>query len=66
MKTNQPSRRPIDSVTGALAAVGIFAIVFVPLWSVTIPPLVDYPDHLARGCILAHLSIHCHRTNRSR
>ncbi len=55
MKTNQTSRRQFVSVTGALAVVSIFAIVFVPLWSVAIPPLVDYPNHLARGYILANL-----------
>ena len=29
-------------------------LVVVPIWSVEYPPLVDYPNHLARGYILYH------------
>lgn len=33
----------------------VLAIVLaLPLWVVTLPPLVDYPNHLARGYILYH------------
>jgi len=39
----------------ALLAV-ICALLLVPLWSVAYPPLVDYPNHLARYFILAHLA----------
>lgn len=30
-------------------------VVAAPIWIVTYPPLVDYPNHLARGYILYHL-----------
>jgi hypothetical protein len=30
-------------------------MLIVPLWSVNYPPLVDYPDHLARAFVLHHL-----------
>jgi hypothetical protein len=33
----------------------LFVIAFVPLWSVDTPPLIDYPNHLARQYILASL-----------
>lgn len=32
------------------------AALLFPLWSVAIPPLLDYPNHLARCFVLAHLS----------
>lgn len=38
-----------------LAAVLLVAIVVVPLWSVNIPPLLDYHNHLARQFILHFL-----------
>jgi hypothetical protein len=55
VKINQASRRNCVSALGVLAAVSILVIVFVPIWSVVIPPLADYPNHLARGYILANL-----------
>jgi len=40
-----------------LAAVLILAVMLlVPIWSVAFPPLLDYPNHLARSFILAHLN----------
>ncbi|HZZ79206.1 MAG TPA: hypothetical protein VFE62_11845, partial [Gemmataceae bacterium] len=35
-----------------LAALAL--ILIVPIWLVDYPPLVDYPNHLARGYILYH------------
>ncbi len=35
----------------AAAAVALL----IPLWSVAYPPLVDYPNHLARSYVLAHI-----------
>jgi len=43
------------SPTGCLAAVLLAAIVLVPLWSSDIPPLLDYPNHLARQYIIFKL-----------
>lgn len=38
-----------------LAIISLIAVVLVPVWSVDIPPLVDYPNHLARQYILVNL-----------
>src|SRR5262249_49499405 len=37
-----------------LCAAGVFLLLVLPLWIVHYPPLVDYPNHLARAFILAH------------
>jgi hypothetical protein len=38
-----------------LTAVSILAaMLLVPIWSVAFPPLLDYPNHLARSFVLAH------------
>ncbi|MGH9531704.1 MAG: hypothetical protein ACRD2Q_04880 [Terriglobales bacterium] len=34
--------------------VGVAAALLLPVWTVRHPPLVDYPNHLARAFILAH------------
>jgi hypothetical protein len=40
-----------------LAGVSFLAIMLAaPIWSVAFPPLLDYPNHLARSFILAHLN----------
>lgn len=42
-------------VVGYLGAyVALLAIALIPVWLVTIPPLVDYPNHLARMHILIY------------
>jgi hypothetical protein len=56
MMTHLTSRYQSFSANGLLPAILLCAVVFVPLWSVAIPPLVDYPNHLAREYILAHLA----------
>ena len=49
-----PSHR-CSRAYGALVAALLLAVALVPLWSVDIPPLTDYPNHLARQYILANL-----------
>ena len=34
----------------------IAALLLIPIWSVAFPPLLDYPNHLARAFVLAHLN----------
>ena len=38
---------------GLIVSIGI--LLLLPVWIVRYPPLVDYPNHLARYFILAHL-----------
>ncbi len=45
---------PIQKKT-ALLLLAAAAALLVPIWSVPHLPLVDYPDHLARAFVLAHL-----------
>ena len=40
-------------VAGALI---LAAMLLAPIWSVAFPPLLDYPNHLARSFVLAHLN----------
>ena len=42
-------------VLAALLITAFQAIAILPLWMVSFPPLLDYPNHLARVFILAHL-----------
>lgn len=39
--------------TGALI---LAAMLLTPIWTVAFPPLLDYPNHLARAFVLAHLN----------
>lgn len=54
-------RLPLNTQSGNaraaayLAGILILAVVFVPLLTIDLPPLVDYPNHLARQYILAEL-----------
>ena len=47
-----PSTKLLRVVMVAL----IGAILLVPVWLVQYPPLLDYPNHLARSFVLAHLN----------
>jgi hypothetical protein len=50
-------RAPAAGIIPRLVAVLILAaILLVPIWSVAFPPLLDYPNHLARSFVLAHLN----------
>ena len=44
--------------TGAQTAIVLLfaTLLILPIWSVKYPPLVDYPNHLARAFILYHLN----------
>ena len=39
----------------SLLVAGLAASLLLPLWVVRYPPLLDYPDHLARSFIIFHL-----------
>ena len=43
----------IFHLTGVLI---LAAMLLAPIWSVAFPPLLDYPNHLARAFVLAHLN----------
>lgn len=54
----QPPRpsRPPGSALGKGAFFFLLAcLLLAPIWSVKYPPLLDYPNHLARTFVLAHL-----------
>lgn len=50
----------LQSVPGILLMVSLCLVVagilIIPLWIVEYPPLLDYPNHLARAFVLAHLN----------
>src|SRR6202171_548141 len=39
-----------------VAAFILAATLLAPIWIVAFPPLLDYPNHLARSFVLAHLN----------
>ncbi|MGB6546093.1 MAG: hypothetical protein WBE97_10780 [Candidatus Acidiferrales bacterium] len=42
-------------LTFAAVAVVLVAALLLPIWRVAFPPLLDYPNHLARAFVLRHL-----------
>src|ERR1700720_2254187 len=46
------SRNLIYIIGGLILA----AMLLAPIWIVAFPPLLDYPNHLARAFVLAHLN----------
>src|ERR1035438_6402670 len=38
-----------------IAVLILAALLLIPIWSTAFPPLLDYPNHLARSFVLAHL-----------
>jgi hypothetical protein len=49
-------QRPPQSKAGVVVLLAIVAAVLVlPIWIVQYPPLLDYPNHLARSFVLSHL-----------
>ena len=48
-QTRVPRSKMLTALYVLLAAISLY-----PIFSVTVPPLVDYPNHLARMHILAH------------
>ena len=45
--------RPASPVAWRLSLLGLCAILLAPLLLVDVPPLLDYPNHLARLFVLA-------------
>jgi hypothetical protein len=45
-----------ENIPRLVAVLILAAILLVPIWSVAFPPLLDYPNHLARSFVLAHLA----------
>jgi hypothetical protein len=56
MATGEEPRAPSQSRLAALPmVVCAAALLLAPIWLVAYPPLLDYPNHLARVFVLAHL-----------
>ena len=53
-EAGSPSPSPPDRTSRLLLAGAALALL-LPIWAVAYPPLVDYPNHLARSYILAHV-----------
>lgn len=49
--------RPLFSHLGLRAALAVIlcAMLLLPIWIAEFPPLLDYPNHLARAFVLSHL-----------
>ncbi len=50
--TNSTGARTVLRLTGICI---LAAMLLAPIWIVAFPPLLDYPNHLARAFVLAHL-----------
>jgi hypothetical protein len=46
----------IDNLLRWVAILVLAAALLLPIWSVAFPPLLDYPNHLARSFVLVHLT----------
>ena len=46
---------PTNMIWRLTAVLILAALLLVPIWSAAFPPLLDYPNHLARSFVLAHL-----------
>jgi hypothetical protein len=46
---------PTNKIWRLTAVLILAALLLVPIWSAAFPPLLDYPNHLARSFVLAHL-----------
>jgi hypothetical protein len=49
-------RTPACTARLLVFALILAAMLVAPIWSVAFPPLLDYPNHLARSFVLAHLN----------
>src|SRR5467141_2244511 len=45
----------VGNILRLVAVVILAAAILVPIWSAAFPPPLDYPNHLARSFVLAHL-----------
>src|SRR5712664_1152265 len=53
----QVERAPaVGNILRLVAVVILAAALLVPIWSAAFPPLLDYPNHLARSFVLAHIN----------
>src|SRR6266481_1128870 len=53
----QVERAPaVGNILRLVAVVILAAAILVPIWSAAFPPQLDYPNHLARSFVLAHLN----------
>jgi hypothetical protein len=55
-KTASPQSVPAGTILRWIAILILAAALLAPIWSGVFPPLLDYPNHLARSFILAHLN----------
>jgi hypothetical protein len=46
----------VGNILRLVAVLILAAALLVPIWSAAFPPLLDYPNHLARSFVLAHLN----------
>src|ERR1700694_49046 len=49
-------RTPASTARQLVFALILAAMLVAPIWSAAFPPLLDYPNHLARSFVLAHLN----------
>jgi hypothetical protein len=55
--TDTPAHPPRAQIIFRTAGILILAaMLLLPIWIVAFPPLLDYPNHLARAFVLAHLN----------
>ncbi len=55
MKAPSESRRRRQRVVVGFSLLLLTAVTILPIWVVKYPPLLDYPNHLARSYVLSHL-----------
>src|SRR6202795_5095664 len=55
-ETESVPRTPASKALRLACALILAAMLLTPIWSVAFPPLLDYPNHLARSFVLAHLN----------
>ena len=56
LETDLPPSSRVHIVLRVATVLILFAMVVTPIWTVAFPPLLDYPNHLARAFVLAHLN----------
>jgi hypothetical protein len=54
-ETTPAHSAPARAAVRLAGALILAAMLLAPIWSVAFPPLLDYPNHLARSFVLAHL-----------
>jgi hypothetical protein len=51
-----PRSVSVQTIFRLIGVLVLAAMLLAPIWSVAFPPLLDYPNHLARAFVLAHLN----------